>query len=193
MTTRLPKPFGMITAALLAVAAPAAADEIEDSINTALQAYQSGDIAAAKGEIDYAAQLLSQNQAASLGTVLPAPFDGWTQESAASEGAAVMGMFGGGLSAGSAYVRDGQKVEIQVMGDNPMISAMMAMFNNPSMAAASGAKMQRVGSHRVVVTEGEELQMVVDNRFMIIVSGSAPFAEKEAYFQAIDFEALQNF
>ncbi|MEZ5932969.1 MAG: hypothetical protein R3F54_13625 [Alphaproteobacteria bacterium] len=194
MTRRFPMPFGVIAvAALMAFAAPASADEIEDSISTALEAYQSGDIAAAKGEIDYVAQLLSQKQAASLGTILPAPFDGWTQEMTGSEAAAGMAMFGGGLSAGADYRRDNDNVEIQVMADSPLIATMMALFNNPSMAGATGGKMKRVGGQKVIQTPDGELQAVVYNRFMIHVTGSAPAEDKEAYFQAIDFNALQSF
>jgi hypothetical protein len=187
-------PFGTIAAAaLIAFAAPASADEIEDSIATALEAYQSGDIAAAKGEIDYVAQLLSQKQAASLGTVLPTPFDGWTQEMTGNEAAAGMAIFGGGMSAGAEYRRDGANVAIQVMADSPLIATMMALFNNPSMAGATGGQLKRIGGQKVIQTQDGELQAVVYNRFMINVTGSAPAADKEAYFEAIDFDALQNF
>lgn len=183
----------LATALLLAPALPAAADEIEDSIKTALEAYQAGDVASAKSELDYVSQLLSQQQSASLGSILPVPFDGWTQEAAGNEAAAGMAMFGGGLTAGADYHRGGDNVEIQVMADSPLIATMMAFYTNPAMAGATGGQMKRVGGQKVIQTQDGELQAVIHNRFMINVTGSAPAADKEAYFEAIDFDALQSF
>ena len=180
-------------ALLLALSAPATADEIEDSINTALEAYQAGDIATAKGELDYVSQLLAQKQSASLGSILPEPFDGWSQEMTGNENMAGMAMFGGGLGAGAEYRKDGDSVEIQVMADSPLMATMMALFNNPAMAGATGGQLKRVGGQKVIQTQDGELQAVVHNRFMISVTGSAAADQKEAYFQAIDFDALQSF
>ena len=178
---------------LLILSAPAGADEIEDSIRAALESYQTGDLAAAKSEIDYVNQLLAQKQSASFSMILPAPFDGWTQETKGNEAAAGMAMFGGGISAGADYVRGGDNVEIQLMADSPMIAAMMAVFSNPAMAGATGGQVKRVGGQKVIQMADGELQAVIHNRFMIQVTGSAPAADKEAYFEAIDFKALQSF
>ncbi len=180
-------------ALLLTLSAAAGADEIEDTIKTALESYQAGDVAAAKGEIEYVSQLLSQMQSASLGNILPAPFDGWTQEAKGNEAAAGMAMFGGGMSAGADYVKGGDNVEIQLMADSPMIAAMMAVFSNPAMAGATGGQLKRVGGQKVIQTADGELQAIIHNRFMINVTGSASSADKEAYFEAIDFDALQSF
>ncbi|MGI9420202.1 MAG: hypothetical protein ACR2RA_20450 [Geminicoccaceae bacterium] len=194
MNDRHPFRSGIVGAALLtALALPASADEIEDSINTALEAYRAGDVAIAKSELDYVSQLLAQKQSASLGNILPAPFDGWTQELKGSEATAGLTMLGGGLGAVADYQRDGDNVEIQVMADSPMIAAMMAMFTSPAFAASSGGRLKRVGGQKVIQTQDGELQAVIHNRFMINVTGSAPAADKEAYFQAIDFDALQSF
>jgi len=189
------RPLSLIAgAALLTVMAlPAVADEIEDSINTALEAYRAGDVATAKGELDYVSQLLSQQQSASLGGILPAAFDGWTQEASDNDAAAGMAMFGGGLTAGADYRKDGDNVEIQVIADSPLMATMMAVFNNPAMAGATGGQMKRVGGQKVIQTQDGELQAVVHNRFMISVSGSASSTDKEAYFEAINFDALQSF
>ena len=177
----------------MTVVQPAAADEIEESIATALEAYQAGDVAIAKSEIDYVAQLLSQKQAESLMTVLPAPFDGWSQEAKAGEAAAGMAMFGGGLSAGADYHRGGDNVEIQLLADSPMMAAMMTMFANPAMAGAAGGKLKRLAGQKVIETQDGEIQAMVHNRFLVQITGSASIEDKEAYFSAIDFDALSAF
>ena len=159
----------------------------------ALEVYQSGDVAGAKSELDYVSQLLGQKQAEALTTILPAPFDGWSQEATSNEAAAGMAMFGGGLSAGADYRRDNENVEIQVMADSPMIAAMMGMFANPAIAGASGGKLKRLSGQKVIETQDGEIQAMVHNRFMVQISGSASIEDKEAYFNAIDFDALQSF
>lgn len=176
---------------ILALAAPAVADEIEDSIKLALESYQAGDVANAKSELDYAAQLLTQKQSEALVSFLPAPFAGWTQEEVenASIGAA---MFGGGLTAIADYVRDGENVEIQLMADSPLMATMMSMFANPAMVGATG-KLKRVNGQKMIETHDGELQALIHNRFMVQVSGSASIEDKEAYFAAIDFSALESF
>lgn len=194
MRQRIHQTSGMIGGAILlalacSVSAPAAADEIEDSLALALEAYQNGDIADAKSEIDYVAQLLSQKQSAALMTILPPPFEGWSQEEL--ENAAVgAAMFGGGMTASADYRRDNENVEIQVMADSPMLAAMMGMFGNPALAGATGGKMKRIGGQKVIATQDGEIQAVISNRFMVQISGSASMEDKEAYFTAIDFDAL---
>lgn len=196
MTQHRRRTSSVIGAAFLLVAAsasltPTLADEIEDSITSALEAYRSGDMMAAKSEVDYAAQLLSQMRSEALMDILPAPFAGWSQEEAenAAFGAA---MFGGGLTASADYRKDDRNVEIQVMADSPLLAAMASMFTNPAMIGGNG-KLKRLDGHKVIETKGGELQAMVANRFMVQIGGSAPIEDKEAYFSAIDFDALSSF
>ena len=57
--------------AIGAFSAPAQADEFEDVLQLALEAYQAGDISAAREEVGYAAQILRQLKAAALGALAP--------------------------------------------------------------------------------------------------------------------------
>lgn len=178
-------------AVLAATAMPVAADEIEDSLKLALEAYQKGDVVVAKEETDYAAQLLAQQQASALSNVLPAPFDGWSRED--SEDVAMgAGMFGGGLMAGATYERDNDTVDMQIIADSPMMTAMASVFANPGMAGSMG-KLRRIQGHKALETRDGELQALIHNRFLVQISGSASSADKEAYFTAIDFEAMAGF
>ena len=72
--------------ALMLSIQPAFADDVEESINAALEAYRAGDIKAAKEEIDFASQLLGQLQAEGLSGYLPQAFDeGWNGEAPGPE------------------------------------------------------------------------------------------------------------
>ena len=180
-----------LLAALLVVAPTAHADEIEDALNAALEAYRAGEVDRAKEEADFAATLLGQKKAAGLGAFLPAPFDGWTREDGESQaiGAA---MFGGGLSASATYERDGETVEAQILADSPMVASMGAMLGSPAMMATIG-EVRRAGSHRYVVTGDGEVMALIGGRVMVQIGGSASADDKAAYFEAIDLDALEDF
>ena len=172
------------------LAAPAAADEVEDALKMALEAYQAGDIATAKEEIDFASQLIVQMKAAGLSGFLPEPLEGWSREDNSNSGSA-MG-FGGGMMAGARYTRDGDDVNIEMMAENQMVTAMATMFSNPALMGSIGT-VKRIGRQKVVITNEGEIQTLVDGRIFIQVTGRAPIEDKEAYFAAIDLKGLEDF
>lgn len=177
--------------AVLAFAHPAGADEVEEALQMALEAYQAGDLKGAKEEVDFAAQLLAQMKAAGLSDFLPQPLDGWTRTDEETEGASAA-MFGGGSMAKATYSRDGATVDIQMMADNQMVTAMGAMFGNAAMMGSMG-KVKRIGRQKVVITPDGEMQAMIDGRILVQITGDAPVEEKEAYFEAIDFDGLKDF
>ena len=177
--------------ALAIVASPVHADEIEDTLNAALEAYRAGDIALAKEEIDFAAQLIAQQKAAGLAAFLPAALPGWSKEQSETDGQAAA-MFGGGMMASASYRKDGEYLEIQMMADNQLVASMAMMLGNAAMMGQMGT-VKRIGRQRVVITNDGELQTMIDNRILVQISGNAPAEVKEAYFEAIDIEALKAF
>lgn len=185
------KPAAVAALALVLAAAPAQADEVEDALNMALEAYQAGDLAAAKEEIDFAAQLITQMKAEGLSAFLPDPLPGWEREEGSGDTSAMMG-FGGGMMSSARYTRGGDDVSIEMMADNQMVTAMATMFGNAALMGSLG-KVKRIGRQKVVITNDGELQALVDNRIFIQVTGRAPVEDKEAYFGAIDLKGLKDF
>ncbi len=165
------------------------ADEISDSIDEAKTAYEAGDIAAAKNALDYASQLLAQKKAESMTTVLPEPRDGWQADKIESQ-AMGMAMFGG-TGASRRYTKGDMDVEIQILSDSPMLPQMAMMMTNPQMAGAMG-KLIKVGSRRAIQTSDDDIQLIIANRFLVMVEGQAPMAEKLAYAKAINYDALES-
>ncbi len=183
----------LILPALLLAVSPspeAAADEIEDSIEAALEAYLAGDIKLAKEELDFAAQLMAQLKAEGLSGFLPEPLSGWDRQDEDTTQSA--SAFGGGLMAQANYSNGSERVEIQLMADNQIVTAMGAMFSNAALMGAMG-KVKRINREKVVITNQGELQTLINNRIMIQISGSADVEVKEAYFAAIDIEGLKDF
>jgi hypothetical protein len=86
--------------ALALATLPAAADEFTDTLDSALKAYNSGDITGAREDLDYAGKLLTALKADALAKFLPEAPAGWTREAASDDDSAaaggLMGMFGGG-------------------------------------------------------------------------------------------------
>jgi hypothetical protein len=180
-------------AALLAAAAiPAlAADEIIDAIDQARKAYQAGDMANAKQSLDLASQLIAQKNAEGFVALLPAPLAGWKAEKAQAS-AVGAAMFGGASAASRSYSNaKGDTVEVSITGDSAMIMQFAPMLNNPAMAGAMG-KLVRVGDQRAIQTQDGDIMLLVANKFLINVHGSADAASKLSYAQAIDIAKLSK-
>lgn len=183
--------FGIALILAALVALPARADDVEDSIAAALDAYHAGDIKKAKEEVDFASQLLGQMKAEGLSEFLPEALDGWERQDAETDSQA-MTAFGGGQMAEATYTSGDQRVDVQIMADNQMVTAMAAMFSNPMMMGAMG-KVERIGGEKVVITEEGDIQALIGGRILVQIGGSADTAAKEQYFEAIDVEGLKKF
>jgi hypothetical protein len=165
-----------------------AADDVLDAIDQARKAYQSGDLTNAKQSLDVASQLIGQKNAEAFAALLPVPLAGWKADKAqaASVGG---GGFGGSTASRSYSNAKGDNVDVQITGDSAMVMQFAPLLANPQIAGAMG-KLVRVGSQRAIQNPDGDLHMVVANKYMIVVSGSADAAAKMSYAQAIDVAKL---
>ena len=169
--------------------APAHADEISDTIQSALDAYNDGDVQFATEELAFAQQLLRAMKTEGLSGFLPDAPDGWTR-TVDTEMSAGMGMMGGGVGAEAEYSNGTDSFTITLMADNPMVTAMSGMFGNAAVMAAMG-KMVRVGRQKFIDQNGE-LSTLVDNRVLIQASGAAADVMVPV-LETIDYRALGSF
>jgi len=183
----------VLTAAAVAalLGLPAGADEIEDALSRALDAYRAGDFALAKEETDYASTLLAERKAAGLKGFLPDALTGWTRRDEA-DGAQSLGAFGGGIVASASYTGDRGEVTVTLMADNQLVASMAAMLSNTAFMSQMGT-VRRTGRQTYVITQDGTVQALVAGRILAQVEGSAPVEDKTAYFEAIDFAALAGF
>lgn len=179
-------------AVLAALAMPAhAADDILDAIDGARKAYQAGDMGGAKQSLDLASQLIAQKNAEAFSALLPAPLSGWKAEKAQAT-AVGAAMFGGASAATRNYTNaKGDNVEVSITGDSAMIMQFGPMLNNPALAGAMG-KLVRVGDQRAIQTNEGDVMMLVANKFLVHVQGSADAAVKLSYAQAVDVAKLSK-
>jgi hypothetical protein len=176
--------------ALALLATPASADDITDAMEQARKAYQAGDLGAAKQSLDLASQLIGQKNAEAFSTLLPNALPGWKAEKAQTTALGAAG-FGASTATRSYNNAKGDHVEVQISGDSAVVSQIAMFLNNPAMAGAMG-KLVRVGSQRAIQDGDGNVKLVVANKFLVSVEGSADAASKLAYAQAIDVAKLSK-
>ncbi|MCR8549080.1 hypothetical protein M4578_14675 [Salipiger sp. P9] len=172
----------------LCLAAPALADEITDTLQSAIEAYESGDVQYALEELDFARSKLLEMKTDALGAFLPEAPEGWTRE-VNDEANAAMTMMGGGVAAEADYVAPGgESYRIQMFADNPIVASMSAMITN---AGAMGLKTDRIGRQKFAIQDDQTMGLIA-NRILIQVEG--PDAEtRKTLLEAMDFAAMASF
>ena len=171
------------------------ADEILDQIDEAIALYKQGDYSGAIAGLDFAMTQIRQLQAARVADALPAALPGWQTEEAETM---VMGgtMLGGGISAERTYKKGDAKVDIQLIGESPMLQGMLMMFNNPMMMSNSGKTLKRIKGQKAaweydVDDRSGEITIVAHNVVLITVEGSnVDQDDLLAYAEEIDFDLI---
>jgi len=176
-------------ASVLLMSGPTLADEISATIQSALDAYNAGDIKYATEELAFAQQQLQGLKAEGLQGFLPAAPDGWTR-TVNTDMNAGMAMMGGGTGVEATYEGAGQSFTLSLTADSPMVGTFAAMFGNSAMMAAMGT-IVRVGREKFVDQDGS-LTGVMDGRILIQASG-APVDVMVPMLETMDFKALASF
>lgn len=175
-------------ATAIVIATPVLADDVTDTLTSAIEAYQDGDISYALEEIAFATQLLQAMKAGTLGTLLPEAQAGWTREMDEEESRG-LGMMGG-TAAVANYASEQERFTIQIIADSPMIAGFTGMFGNAAMMANMG-KIERVGREKFINQNGE-LTGVIGGRIMVQASGDNTEAMIQ-HLESMDFQALAGF
>lgn len=176
-----------MAAALSLAAAPAFADDVTDTLSSALQAYEEGDIDYAIEELDYAKSLMQAMKTTALEQFLPEPPDGW-EMAVDSDSSAGMAMLGGGVGTEGVYTNGTDEFSISIMVDNPMVTAFGGMLNN---AGLLGMKVERIGREKFVVDD-DEITGLIDGRILVRAEGGAADIVLPV-LETMDFKALSDF
>jgi hypothetical protein len=185
------------------MAAPLAhADAVTQEMDRARQAYLQGKFAEARQSLELAAQLVAEQKAKLLNGTLPPPFLGWTVDKPQTDGANTASSVGaiqagnsmlGGITASRTYRKDAKSCTVTVTGDSPLLSVVAQFLANPTIAQASGARMQRIGNQRAIITQDNEIQVLSANNYLISVAGDCDLPDKIAYAGAVDYARLATF
>ena len=180
--------------ALVAAVSPLRADDVTDNLEAAKSAYEAGNYTEAINSLDAANQFIRQKKAELVMKLLPDAPKGWEAAEPESE-AAASALLGGGVTAKRNYSRGGNSMSIKIQSDSAVMQY-AAMFNNPMLLAASGAKMETIKGQRVTVSfqNGEtsgNIKAVIDNRYYIEIEGSGVTVDDlRTFAKAIDFAKL---
>ena len=178
---------------LLISVSAAQADDVTDSLNDALSKYNNGQYTEAINSINYAEQLITQKKGEELTQVFPKPLNGWQAEEVKADP-----IFGGGISAERRYTKDAASVSISIVSDSPMLQATMMLFTNPMFATADGGKLETINGQKAIVkyspeNKGGDIQIVVNNRFLVTLNGSEVAKEDmTAYLANVDVNKLST-
>ncbi|HML12288.1 MAG TPA: hypothetical protein VK456_03220 [Xanthobacteraceae bacterium] len=173
---------------LLAFVGAAFADDVTDALDQARKAYQAGDFAAAKQSADLASQLIGQKNAEGFSALLPAPLSGWTAGKVETTSLGTVGF--GVTSASRSYTGpDGKRVQVQISGDSALLTQFATMLNNPQIAGVLG-KVVMIGGQRAIQSREGDVHIVINNKLLVSVTGSAAPEAKLAYAEAIDVGKL---
>ncbi len=95
-----------------------------------------------------------------------------------------------GTSASRSYRNaQGESVQVVLTIDNPMTAQFAMILTNPGMAGSMG-RLIRIGERRALQIGDDVIQMPVDNRILVTITGDAPGEAKLAYARAIDVAQL---
>jgi hypothetical protein len=179
-----------ISACLFFSSAPALfAQDTATRLQAAIDAYASGDLAAASLALTEARKALDTERGARLQAAFPPAPDGWTLE--VRDLGPDLALMGGGTGVDAKYAHsDGRYVTFNVMVDTPLVSSMMGMFASPEMIAMLGEVIERPGV--TFAKQDNGLTGILDGRMMVSVTASAPDVAMPIV-ELVDFEALARF
>lgn len=168
------KNFLFSVALITALGSSVRADEVTDTLASAVEAYQAGDIKYALEEIAYAKQLLNDMQSGALETFLPEAPEGWTREIDVDAAAGMAAMGGTGAVAVYKTETSGQneRFTMTIMIDSPMVAGMAGLFGNAALMG-SQSKMLRVGREKFL-QQNDKLMALIDGRVFVQVEGGDP-------------------
>lgn len=180
-----------------AVAYSAAADDVTDSIEEAVDAYKKGEYKKASEELTYALESINQKKGNSLKIYLPEPLEGWTADEATAQ-TANAAMLGGGTMLSRTYHKSESLVTIEMVMDSPLMQGIAMMMANPMFRSSEMGELTRINKEKAMVKydnkeKSGNITMIVANRIMVTIKGETVSKEELiAYANAIDLKKLKE-
>jgi hypothetical protein len=186
--------YAAVAVAMLATSVPAAADDVTDQINQALEAYQKQNLSAAVAALDTAAGLIRQKKTEAWKTALPAPLSGWTADKA--QGSALApALLGGATTVSRVYRKAGDTITISIIADSPIVATIAAFLANSVVGLIGNSEIAVINGRRALYSKDENsFQTLVGDKVLVKVEGSHGIDDPvlREWFQAIDYAQLEK-
>lgn len=180
--------FFIAASTCLALAAPAHADEIEDVLSGALEAYQQGDAKLAKEEVEYVLELLKDMEGDAMGALLPQPLDGWSMEM--TDDAMAMSMLGGAGVSAEYTNGDGGRFTVMIANSPQLVAGLGALLGSAATMSAMG-DVTRIQREKFVISK-DQIQGLVDKRTLVQFEGNDIDAMR-AHLDVLNIAAIKDF
>ena len=85
----------------------------------------------------------------------------------------------------------GDSIDVQIATDSPFLAQLMTAMANPQLAGLMG-KVVTIGNQRAIQTKEGEVNMLINSRFVITVTGGGTADDKLNYAKGVDFNVLSK-
>lgn len=162
----------------LAVLLPLSArcDPFEDGMRETFTAYKKGDNEAVTTKLRELLKIMEEKGGAQVGGLLPDKIEGWTAESVKQDD---LGAVGGGVSISRLYFAGKRQVTAKVIKDSPLVKQLIPLLSNQDLIRLSNRKTYRIGSETAIMDGERKLQMVVDGRILVELTGNQDAEERD--------------
>jgi hypothetical protein len=170
----------------------AGADAFEAGMRQAMADYKKGDHEAVTAKLRELLKLMEAKGAAKVGEVLPEFLENWEGESLKRDDLSAVG---GGICLSRLYkTSEGRSLTAKVIKDSPLVNMLMVTLANEDLLRASNRKVHRISGEPAVMEGEHKLQMVVDGRIYVEISGDEETGEKEliGFARKLDLQALKG-
>ncbi len=195
------KTLMMSMTALALLTTTVTADEIKEQISEAIKAYDEKDYKGAIEELKFAMAQIEELKSEENSKLLPEPLEGWKFKATKSEGAgAAMAMFGGGggSSMSGKYLKEKERIDIEITANSPMMAMMNMAISNPAMISSDPTmklyRYKRIKGVKKTEKNSIEITLLLTSQLMIKITGSNLKDEKvlKKYLDEMDMKKIKE-
>jgi hypothetical protein len=174
---------------LTAMGQSPAPDRFEEGMRQAFADYKKGDHEAVTAKLRELLKMMEERDAAKVGALLPEQLNGWKGGNLVKED---LGILGGGVSLARTYSSGNREITVKAIKDSPLVKQLMPLLTNEDLIRASNRKTQRIGGETAIMDGERKLQIVLDQRILVEITGDNTIGEKElvAAARLLDLKAL---
>jgi len=191
----------LTTIALLTTLTPLMADEITEQINEGIKAYNEKDYKGAIDELKYALAQIEELKSSENSKLLPKALEGWKFKETQGDGVgAAMAMFGGGggSSMSGQYLKEEERIDIEITANSPMMAMMNMAISNPAMISSDPSmklyRYKRIKGVKKTEEGSVEITLLLTSQLMIKMTGKNLKDEKilKKYLDEMDMKKIKE-
>lgn len=177
----------------LGAADPKKPEPFEEALREAVKEYRAGKLDKARAALDKASAMLDTHQTGKVADTFPDPPAGWTAGEVEKNN--IPDYMGGGRTIKKIYLEKASRKEIalEVIVDSSYAKLLVGLVADDAIAESQGFKVRRIGGDRALL-KGNELNLPVDERFLVKLTGKGGTEEKDllAFARDVDRHALKK-